>query len=347
MRYHSVVARTVAVERKIPAKDVQSLVWDGDTLIDWAGGGCRFALDGTVTDRPVRYAYSFDAAALSPSGEYVALIARGETKAVLLHNGSIVRQLNRDFYHAEVYPFPLTFARLPDGREVVIYCPEDYRRLEIEDLVTGERITSPAKRDPVDIFQAGLSVSPSGRWLLSAGWVWHPVHVANFYDLHAAARDSAMLDKATFEPPGRWEVSSGAFVDDETAMVGTLTEFFGDENDPIEDRPGKHAVAVWRIGSDSYSKTIKLTHPPGALMPVGANFVVTFYEHPRLYDLSTGSLVQEWQIDSGKQTGAITWANLPPPIALQPERARFAVATPSEIHVVEIDVSALSEIAGR
>ncbi len=124
-------------------------------------------------------------------------------------------------------------------------------------------------------------------------------------------------------------------------MIGTMDESFGDENDPVDDIPGKHCVAVWRIGSDSYSNVIKLPHPPGTLMPIGSDFVVTFYEHPRLYDLRTGALLGEWPLDSGKQAGSITWNNLPPPNALQSARARFAVATSSAIHVVEIDVSAL------
>lgn len=310
-------------------------------LVDWAGGGRRFALDGTIIDRLVSYAYSFDAASISPSGEFVALIARTGTKALLLRRGEIVRQLNRDFYHAEAYPYPLTFGRVAGGREVVIYCPEDYRRLEIEDVMTGERVTAASARNPADFFQSGLNVSPGDRWLLSAGWVWHPVHAVNFYDLHQAARDSSALDNATVSPPGLWEVGSAAFIDDEMAIVGTMDEFFGDENDPVDDVPGKHSVATWRIGSDSYSKAIKLPHPPGALMPIGADFVVTFYDHPRLFDLRTGALLGEWAIDSGKQAGCITWDNLPPPIALQAARARFAVATSSAIHVVEIDGGAL------
>lgn len=146
------MAHPIAIERKIPAAHVQSLVWDGDALVDWAAGGRRFGLDGSVTDRPVRYSEIFDAAALSPSGEYAALITRIGTKAVILREGAIVRQLNRDFYNAEAYGYPLTFSRLSSGREVVIHCPEDYRRLEIEDVATAERIASSAARNPEDMF---------------------------------------------------------------------------------------------------------------------------------------------------------------------------------------------------
>lgn len=331
----------MAIERRIPATHVQSLVWDGDELVDWAGGGRRFALDGTVTERAVLFSEIFNAAVRSPSGSYAAIIARIGTKAIILRDGAIVRQVNRDFYHADAYGYPLAFAQLTDGREVLIHCPENYSRLEIEDIVTGERVPSKGARNPEDFFQSGLAVSPKGRWLLSAGWVWHPVHVVNFYDLAAAMRDEAQLDRPAASPPGRWEVGSAAFVDDETVMVGTMDEFFGDEGNPVDDRPGKHAVALWPVGSEDYTKAIRLAHPPGTLMPVGADFVVTFYERPRLYDLRSGALVAEWRIDSGRQTGAITWSHLPPPIALQPERARFAIASATEVHVVEIDRAVL------
>jgi hypothetical protein len=334
----------IATEYKIPADDVRSLVWEGDELVDWAGGERRFSLQGTITPPKINYAYLFDAAIASPSGEFVALVVRTGTKALLLHRGKIVRQLNRDFYHAEVYPYPLTFGRLTDGREVLIHCPESYCQLEIEDIVTGERLKSIAERKPSDIFQSGLSVSPNGRWLLSNGWVWHPVEVAELYDLESAARDTSSLDKPMASPPGSWEIGTAAFVDNEHIVVGTTDEFFGDENDPKDDLPGKHAVGVWKIGEKNYMRSIKLAQPPGTLMSIGADYVVTFYGHPRMYAMRTGELLEEWpHIDSGQQTGSITWSNLPPPIALQPERARFAVASKSEIYVVEIDLKALPQ----
>lgn len=334
-------------EWTIPATDVRSLVWEGDTLVDWAGGARRFGLDGSIKERSIIYAYRFDAAAISPSGEFVALITRTGTKAVLLRHGEIIRQLNRDFYHAEAYPYPLTFATSPAGRDVVIHCPESYCQLEIEDAASGDRIASTGVRKPSDFFASGLSVSPNGRWLLSAGWVWHPLHVASFYDLRAAFCDSSALDNPTVEPPGRWEVGSAAFVDDATAMVGTMDEFFGEESDLADNIPGKHSVGVWQIGTGTYARATKLPHPPGTLMPIDPDHVVTFYDHPRLYDLRTGTLVAEWQIDSGKQTGSITWDNLPPSIALHPTKPRFAIASAAAIHAIEIDVSLLRPVVSR
>jgi hypothetical protein len=324
------------------AEGVRSLVWDSDELVDWVQGGRRFFRDGKATAGLFGSAESFDAAVVSQSGDYITLMMRIGTKAHLLRrSGELIRELKRDSYYADAYCYPLGFGRMPDGREMLIHCPENYNRLEIEDVLTGERVKSSAERAPMDFFQSRLSVSPGGRWLLSAGWVWHPVDAVHFYDLSQASGDSTALDNGNGSPPGLWEVSSAAFVDDETAMIATTDEFFGDEGDSRDDIPGKNCVALWAIGSLNYSTWIKLSHPPGTIMPIGHNFVVTFYDHPRLYDLRSGSLIDEWQVDSGKQSGSITWSHLPPPIALQPDRARFAVGTSSAIHVVEIDVPRL------
>ena len=39
------------------------------------------------------------------------------------------------------------------------------------------------------------TVSPDGRWLLSAGWLWHPVGTVGVYDLVAALEDPIVLDR--------------------------------------------------------------------------------------------------------------------------------------------------------
>ena len=75
------------------------------------------------------------------------LYTRTQTKGVLLRNGEeIVRQINRDYYHANIYEYPVSFARLRDGREVLIHCPEEVNVLVVEDVETGEDL---AARDAV------------------------------------------------------------------------------------------------------------------------------------------------------------------------------------------------------
>src|SRR5438093_13759071 len=98
---------------------VRSLCWLGDRLVDWAGGGHQIGLDGEVYEEPVNYAYTFDAAIVSPSGRYAVIYTRLGTKGLLLDNGKIVREFNRSFYHANAYEYPVALFQLPDGREVI------------------------------------------------------------------------------------------------------------------------------------------------------------------------------------------------------------------------------------
>jgi hypothetical protein len=37
---------------------------------------------------------------------------------------------------------------LPDGREIVAHCPEDYNRLQLDDLATGERLSGRETKSP-------------------------------------------------------------------------------------------------------------------------------------------------------------------------------------------------------
>lgn len=75
-----------------------------------------------------------------------------------------------------------------------MHCPDAYNVLEIEELATGRRLTTGTRR-PVDVFHFRLAVSPNGRHLLSAGWLWHPVGTVEVYDLVAALHDPTVLDQ--------------------------------------------------------------------------------------------------------------------------------------------------------
>lgn len=281
-------------------------------------------------------------ATVSPSGKYSVIFDTIGTKALLLRGTEIVRQLNRDFYHAHAYAYPITFAMLPDGRELLIHCPENYCQLEIEEVESGRSLSQNFTRDSADFFHSRLIVSNDGRWLLSAGWVWHPLDIVAVYKLSEAMEDARVLDSCQTNPPGSWESSSAAFVDNGTVAVGTSDEFFGDDDDESDLIPGKNAIGIWKIGSSSYETAMCLEHPPGTMMPLNHRFIVTFYGHPRLYDLEKQQLVHEWlNIDSGIQRSNITFDKLPPPLALDAKNARFAVADQYKVTMIQIDIEVI------
>jgi hypothetical protein len=206
-----------------PSRDrpVRSLCWQGDELVDWADGGVRYRLDGTAEDPHFSFGYAFDKAISFPDGRYAVVYDQLGTKGVILKGGRILRQINRDFECAGAYEYPVALLTLPDGRDAIVHCPEEYRKLEVEEIGTGRSLTS-REGAPLDFFHSRLQVSPNGRFLLSAGWIWHPLDTIQVYDIERALAEPGHLDR---NKRGFWlpidglhpldEIHSAAFVDDD------------------------------------------------------------------------------------------------------------------------------------
>jgi hypothetical protein len=47
------------LETLITASNVRSLIWSGDTLVDWAAGGATYEVDGSHTRERVSFSYPF------------------------------------------------------------------------------------------------------------------------------------------------------------------------------------------------------------------------------------------------------------------------------------------------
>ncbi len=327
----------------IAAERVRSLVWRGDDLVDWASGGAVHGLDGESSSGPVNYAHPFDAAVAEPEGEWAILYTRLGTKALLLRFGNVVREIDRSFYHATRYEYPVCLWRSTTGRVLLCHCPEAYNRLEIEDAETGERLTT-GDRDPQDVFHSRLQVSPDGRRLLSAGWCWHPWDVAMVFDLEAALRDPTVLDR---NADGAHESGHIGLAEEASACWASATELLLGGSDEEEDEeealehPGPRlrprGIARFDFEQRAVTADIQLDEPPGTMMPVGPAHALALYRHPKLVSLETGNVIEEWpQLDTGTQTSSILGSDLPP-MALDPDRRRLAVADPKAIHVLTID----------
>ena len=223
----------------IPAGNVQSLCWQGDALVDWAGGAERYRLDGTSLGRSVSYSYRFDRAVTSPNGQYAVIYEVLGTKGLVLKDGRILREINRSFYHANVYEYPVVLFDLPDGRTVLAHCPDEYNTLEIEDAETGERLTERTDKS-ADFFHSRLSVSPGGQYLMSAGWIWHPFDYASLFDIAEALTRPESLDVS---PDWRMvasgtEITNAAFAGFDTVLV-TSADAYYDADDEDEEGGGK------------------------------------------------------------------------------------------------------------
>lgn len=327
----------------------RSLSWEGDDLVDWVGGGTRFKLDGTVHSARINYAYEFDAVARLAESPWTVIYKRLGTKALLLNGGKPVRELNRSFYQAHVYLYPVCLFRDSSGTALLAHCPDEYNRIEIEDVATGTRRTTVADRKPSDFFHSRLQASPDGRWLLSAGWMWHPIDAARWFNVEKALAEPASLDDGA----GSTEFSANAsLVEESSACWQSPTRILigggEDEEDPEEaatlagPRTPVRGLAVYDIMEKRFLASSTLGHLTGAMMPVGDTHVLTLFEHPRLHRISDGALTHEWpDIRCGKERSSIVINkdDAARPTALDPIRHRFAIANDKTIFVVQIAIT--------
>jgi hypothetical protein len=127
--------------------------------------------------------------------------------------------------------------------------------LEIEDADTGARLTSRAGGD--DFFHSRLQVSSGGKYLLSAGWVWHPCCEARVFNLADALEDPVMLDGEGLFPFGPDEVESAIFSEPDKLVVATMR----DDKEP--------AIGVWDLAANTWISRKSLDEPIGAIFASG------------------------------------------------------------------------------
>jgi hypothetical protein len=288
----------------------------------------------------VRYSYRFDAVAQSPSGEYTVLYERLGTKGIVLLAGEFVREINRSYYQADRYDYPIALFCLADGRDVLAHCPNDYNKIEIELVGTGERLTPRTDHGskPIDVFHSGLAASPDGAWLLSAGWIWQPYHEVTFYPVENVLNDPSRLDRTDGSVAYRTELASAAFLDGERAVLASppnAEDFEYDGSDPdMQFLPGM--IGVYRPATATWESCATLAEPAGQLLAINADHALALFEHPKLIHLPTGEVIERWPaISSGVWNGCISGhLPAPPPTAWDPVGKRLAIATGDKVQIL-------------
>lgn len=331
------------VVREVWTGEVRSLVWDGDDLLDPVGGWRRWSPDGKEHPRRRRgYGRAYDRAVTSPSGRWTVVYAERGTRGVLLDGRRVVREIRRDEHRAGQFDYPVCLGMLADGREVLVHCPERYARLEVEDVATGERLTT-GERDPVGVFHSRPAVSPGGRWLVSAGWVWTPAGVAAVYDLLQALRDATVLDGRgllTHWPMIDAEADSVCWLDGDRLAVATGAHGGEPEEDGEVDEDmelGQHQLGVWSFATGKWLYRHDLPGPIGTVVACGEK-VLALYGHPRLFDVRTGELLAQWpELVTSRREGSYALAHEPTPVAaVHPDGTRVALAVARGIAVIRV-----------
>ena len=326
---------------------IRSLCWRGDQLVDWVGGGKTYSLDGVRHGSYVSYSYRFDAATASPDGHFAVIYEKLGTKGLLLHDGKILRELNRSFYYADAYEYPVALFNAPDGRVLLAHCPKEYCRLELEDAETGQQLTASTGRKPPDFFHSRLAASPNGKRLLSAGWFWSPVDVVAYLDVAQSLADPCQLNQYATAGIMGAEEAAACWLDDVHLVRAASDEVVNDADAGVLSLPPR-GLAVFDTASQTCLRAFQLDELPGTIMAVGKHHVLALYRHPRLINLENGQIVHTWsELNSGHQVGSILWHlkvdEMPPPMAYDPASQRFAIANGDTVTVLEFDLAALGD----
>lgn len=324
-------AQRITTERQVSA-----LAWEGDDLVDFFHGPTRWTPDGAADSPQIfrMFGGPFDHAMYSPSSGFQVLYAERGTKALLLRDGELVRELDRSYYHAEDFDYPVALGALPDGREVIVHCPNKYSVLQIDDAETGQRLTK-GPRTPQDMFHSRLSISPGGRYLLAAGWVWHPHGVAMIFDLTAAVKDPAVLDGEGILPAdiSDAEIESACWLDDDRVVIAASNEeqFEGDSGKLA---PGE--LGIWSVGSRCWIHRSRVHHPVGTMIACGER-VMSLHGHPRPIDPISGRTLIEWpDVDAGTKDRSYGVRHIPTPVATaHPDGTRLAIAQSDHIAILK------------
>jgi hypothetical protein len=322
-------SRTIEISK---GADPTTLAWDGDVLVDVATAR-RFGLDGSVSDANFYTPFKFDRGLCFRDGNNLWSIAyanRG-TKALLFKNGKEHRELNRSYYFAESYDYPIALARV-DARVVVFHCPTAYNVVELEDAESGKILWS--KKTKEMEFHSRLAVSDNGKFLLSAGWFWHPLGGAWLSRIGLGTQlESSEEVGFSFGA----EIDGAAFLDDDHVVISSTNEVIDAEDGFTGSRIGPMQLGVWSISEARWVSSVPITGVTGSIMP-WRDWIISFYEHPKAIDLATGTIVHIWsEIDSGHQIGSIQLGDpLPPMLALNQRSGMFAVADGTKIHVVSL-----------
>lgn len=318
-----------------------SLNWDQGTLVDWVNSGTRFHTDGTIEPARIHYHYRFDNAVISPNGQYAVVYERLGTKGLLFKDGTFLREIDRSYYCAEAYEFPVAFLTLPNGGTALAHCPGKYNVLHFEDADTGEILTE-RDSEPEDFFHSRLSVSSDSRFLASSGWIWHPFEEVETYDIVECLSNPKKLDES--KPRlARWGVTVNMAVlhGANQLFFTTASDSYNEENTAEEGRESRlppGLICIYDVDARKVVKQAKLQEKSGILLPIDSDYVIDCYQHPKLIDLNTGTVVARWEeFDTGLQDSCMIqdFGNAMP-VALDAESKRLAIATKEEIVIIQL-----------
>ena len=242
----------------------------------------------------------------------------------------VVREINRSYYHASDYLFPIALFNDVGGRPLLAHCPRGYNMIDLEDL-DGNCLTPRLEEGAADVFHSRLEASVDGRWLLSNGWVWHPWRVVCVFDVARALEQPKYLstdgEKVDLGDAWKGEVEAATFVGDR--LICATNE-------------NKSTLGLYDLNARRLDHLIELSEPAGTrLMALENDYVVLFDGHPRVLQLSSGAIVEQWEDlngGAGVDFPSVSMNRAEPPcLATDPLHGRFALGWPDRIVILSLE----------
>jgi hypothetical protein len=161
---------------------------------------------------------------VSLDGRFAALLLEQTRHGVIVETatGGAIAMLDRGTYHPEASRWPFAFYER-EGRTLAVHAV-DWNCIGVMDVETGTPVT-PSETDEQgpDYFLGTLTVSPGGRWLAMAGWVWHPVGALRVFrlDLFLEGKRKEEIRSKWLNQTDHWDAPN-VWLDDERLLAWGL-----------------------------------------------------------------------------------------------------------------------------
>jgi hypothetical protein len=231
-----------------------------------------------------------------------------------LQRCAVSRVLDGGDYHSDTVPFSFTFVNV--SHRVLAVHRADWNRLDITDPATGELLTerSPTQykegesRPPhyLDYFHGALYVSPDHTYILSDGWVWHPIGVPTIWQVESWCRSNAWESE---DGPSKLDICSREYfwghavcwIDEKRIAIGGI----GDNDEKMIDGARIFDVTLLEtVNAEERSDWRRPLEIATFQGPSGS----FFSDGISLFSANLGGL-SRWDPASGAQTGHITGFN--------------------------------------